>query len=74
MMNPKNPDVRRVKKKEIHELFLNCDIKLKRITLTPPIARIKAPISVLLCQLLQKIPLLCTHYLGVIRKEHFRIN
>lgn len=34
--NPKNPDVKGVKKNEIHSLFPNCEISLKRITLAPP--------------------------------------
>ena len=42
---------------------------LKRITLAPPLARAIAPYSVILCQILEKIPLLCTHYLGIIKKR-----
>lgn len=67
--NPRNPDVRGVKKREIHELFSGCEIHLRRITLAPPIVRALAPYSIILCQVLEKIPLLCTHYLGVIRKR-----
>ena len=67
--NPKNPDVRGVKKKEIRELFQDCDIKLKRITLAPPVARMLAPCSVILCQMLEKLPFLCTHYIGAITKK-----
>src|SRR5689334_13350816 len=48
MNNPKNPDVRGVKFREIKALFPNCDIRLKRITLAPPIARRVAPCSWLL--------------------------
>lgn len=70
MDNPKNPDVRGVKKKEIHELFPDCDITLKRITLAPPLTRIIAPYSWLLCYLLEKLKVLNTHYLGVIKKAH----
>jgi ubiquinone/menaquinone biosynthesis C-methylase UbiE len=69
MNNPRNPDVRGVKKKEIYELFPDCEISLKRITLAPPISRKLAPLSFILCMLLEKIPFLCTHYLGVIRKK-----
>ncbi len=69
MDNPKNPDVRGVKKGEIHELFPHCAINLKRITLAPPLARAIAPRSIIVCQVLEKIPLLCTHYLGVIKKQ-----
>lgn len=67
--NPWNPDARGVKKREIYQLFPNCRIKLQRITLAPPLARLLAPRSWLVCYLLERIPLLCTHYLGVIQKR-----
>lgn len=66
--NPLNPDVRGVKRREIHRLFAGCRIKLERITLAPPIARRLAPHSWLACSLLERIPWLCTHYLGLIWK------
>jgi SAM-dependent methyltransferase len=66
--NPWNPDVRGVKRQEIYQLFPGCRIQLRRITLAPPLARLLAPYSWLACYVLEKIPLLCTHYLGVIRK------
>ena len=66
--NPWNPDVRGVKRREIYDLFPNCQIDLERITLLPPLARALAPYSYLACYLLEKLPPLCTHYLGVIRK------
>jgi SAM-dependent methyltransferase len=67
--NPWNPDVRGVKKREISQLFPHCHIELRRITLAPPVTRLLAPYSWLICYLLAKIPWLCTHYLGVIRKK-----
>jgi len=69
MNNPENTDVRGVRKQEIFALFPNCSIQLKRVTLAPPLARLIAPYSWLVCNLLEKIPVLCTHYLGVIRKQ-----
>jgi ubiquinone/menaquinone biosynthesis C-methylase UbiE len=66
--NPRNSDVRGVTRREINRLFPNCRIELRRITLAPPLARWIVPRSWLLACLLEKIPLLCTHYLGVIRK------
>jgi len=66
--NPKNPDVKGIKKKQINNLFPNCYIHLKRLTLAPPITRAIAPYSYLLCYLLEKIPVLRTHYLGIIKK------
>ena len=67
--NPKNPDVKGVKKKEIQELFPNCMLSLKRVTLAPPIVRSLVPLSILLCLILDKIPFLRTHYLGMIRRK-----
>ena len=67
--NPWNSDVRGVKRQEISQLFPGCLIKLQRITLAPPLVRLLAPYSWLACYLLGKVPWLCTHYLGVIRKE-----
>ena len=67
--NPWNHDVRGVKLREINHLFSSCRIELQRITLVPPLARLLAPYSYLGCCLLEKLPPLCTHYLGVIRKQ-----
>jgi SAM-dependent methyltransferase len=66
--NPRNPDVRGVKRQEIYQLFPGCRIRLRRVTLAPPLARRLARYSWLACYVLEKIPWLCTHYLGVIRK------
>ena len=66
--NPWNPDVQGVKRDEIQRLFPGCDMTLRRVTLAPPVARQLAPYSWMGCCLLEKIPWLCTHYLGVIRK------
>jgi ubiquinone/menaquinone biosynthesis C-methylase UbiE len=66
--NPWNRDVRGVKRREIYQLFPNCRINLERITLLPHLARLLAPYSYLGCYLLEKLPPLCTHYLGIIRK------
>lgn len=68
MDNPANPDVRGVKKAEIAALFPDCKISLKRITLAPPLTRMIAPFSIISCQLLEKLRILNTHYLGYIRK------
>jgi hypothetical protein len=66
--NPFNRDVRGVKRREIHQLFPDCHVELKPITLLPPLARALAPYSYLGCYLLEKFSPLCTHYLGAIRK------
>lgn len=66
--NPRNSDTRAIKKSELHQLFPGCEIQLQRVSLAPPLARIIAPYSWLVCYLLGRIPWLCTHYLGAIRK------
>ena len=68
--NPRNPDVKGIKKKEIVNLFPNCKFTFKRVTLAPPIVRFIAPRSWLLCYLFEKLSFLCTHYLVIIRKEN----
>ena len=66
--NPHNRDVKGVRKREVFRLFSGCEVRLRRITLAPPIARLLAPHSRLRLPWLEKIPWLCTHYLGVVRK------
>jgi SAM-dependent methyltransferase len=66
--NPKNPDVRGVSRTEIRTLFPGCRIELRRVTLAAPLARFVLPKSKLVYAALQAIPLLRTHYVGVIRK------
>ena len=66
--NPKNSDVRGIKKMEIGELFVNCDILVKRITLAPPIVRRIAPYSWLASYLLEKLKIFNTHYIAIIYK------
>jgi len=66
--NPANPAVRGVGRREIAALFPGAAVELRRITLAPPLARRLAPRSWLACHCLSKVPLLCTHYLGVIRR------
>jgi SAM-dependent methyltransferase len=66
--NPLNPDVHAVGRREIAGLLPGCPITLRRVTLAPPITRFMAPRSWNLCTMLDAIPLLRTHYLGVIRK------
>jgi SAM-dependent methyltransferase len=66
--NPKNANVRGIAGREIQRLFPGCSVKLRRATLAPPLTRRLASRSWLACSLLEAIPLLRTHFLGVIRK------
>lgn len=67
--NPRNPNVKRVRSREIRALFPRCDVRLQRVTLAPPIARRSVAISWIGSLLLEKLLVLNTHYLGVIRKH-----
>ncbi len=53
----------------IRKLFPQCKIDLHRITMAPPLLRALAPVSWMACYMLSKIPFLCSHYLGSIRKR-----
>jgi SAM-dependent methyltransferase len=66
--NPRNPDVRGIRRAEVERLFPGCRVDLRRTTLAPPIARRLAPLSPLACTLVGAVPFLRTHYLGVIRR------
>ena len=67
--NPSNPDVCGIQAGEIRSLFPGFEIHLRRITLAPFVAR-RLPESLLpvLYPLLAAIPLLRTHYLGLLVK------
>jgi SAM-dependent methyltransferase len=67
--NPRNSDVRAVRKRQIHALFPELRIHLQQITLAPPIARrVPRPLLPVLYPLLGAIPFLRTHYLGLFLK------
>jgi SAM-dependent methyltransferase/GNAT superfamily N-acetyltransferase len=61
--NPRNPNVRGIHLWELKRLFPHSRYDVRRIVLGPPISRRLAPFAPLLCQLLEKIPILCSHYM-----------
>jgi SAM-dependent methyltransferase len=65
--NPRNRDVRGVTRREIHQLFPDCDIELERLTVAAPLARWLAPRGRIWLAMARAVPWLTTHYLGVIR-------
>ncbi len=67
--NPRNPDVRGIRSGEIRKLFPDCQIYLRRITLAPPLGRLVGQYSPFMYMLLSRSKILCTHYLGVIKKN-----
>lgn len=66
--NPRNPDVRRVGRREIERLFAGCEATLVRVTLAPPVTRLFAAHARPVASALALVPWLRTHYLGVMRK------
>jgi len=66
--NPRNKDVRGIRKREIERLFSGCRIDLERITLAPPLGRLVAN-RPRLYTFLSNSRALCTHYLGRIEKR-----
>ena len=67
--NPWNPHVRGIGASRIGALFPDCAIELAPVLLAPPIGRLIAGWSWPLAEILSAIPLLRTHYVGLIRKK-----
>lgn len=65
--NPRNADVKGIRRRELLELFEGCSVDLQRVTLAPPLLRRIAPRSRTLTSLLESLRFLNTHYFGVIR-------
>lgn len=64
--NPTNPQTRGIGKRELRALFPECEMRLRRITLAPPLARFVAPRSPKWCARLNRLPFLRSHYLIVL--------
>jgi SAM-dependent methyltransferase len=67
--NPSNPNVRGVRAAEIRALFPGFRVALERVTLAPPLARRLAPLTWLLPLFLERLRVLNTHYLAVLRRS-----
>ncbi len=66
--NPRNPDLLPMTAPEIERLFPGFDRHLKSVTLLPPLARRLAPAAWELCTLLEALPFLRSHLVGLFRK------
>jgi hypothetical protein len=66
--NPANANVKGIRRAEIQKLFPTLRGKIKGVTLAPPLARLLAPRAWTLATLLEAIPLLRTHLMGVLIK------
>jgi SAM-dependent methyltransferase len=67
--NPWNPQMHPIGKPQIRQLFPDCDISFKRVTLVAPLARWLGPYSPLTCRGLAALKCLATHYLALISKS-----
>jgi SAM-dependent methyltransferase len=66
--NPSNRNVRGVRAREIRELFPGFAVDLRTVTLVAPLARRLGPLTSALYPVLGAVPLLRTHYAGLLRK------
>jgi ubiquinone/menaquinone biosynthesis C-methylase UbiE len=66
--NPRNANVKKVERRELIELFPTLGGRIERITLAPPITRFIAPRSWTIATLLETLPWLRTHLIGVLVK------
>jgi len=66
--NPRNPNVRKLSRKELTRLFPRLKGAIKSVELAPPLARLIAPRSMTLAFLLERVPLLRTHFVATFVK------
>lgn len=66
--NPYNPHVRGMTRAKIQQLFPEFTLHLRTVTLLPPLARRLGALTPLFYPLLTRLPLLRTHYLGLLVK------
>lgn len=69
IFNPWNKNVTKIDKTEINKLFPQAKTAFYSTTLNPVIVRKIGKFSTLLCEILDKIPFLCSHYYTVIEKK-----
>jgi len=67
--NPRNPNVRGIGSRELRELFPMLHGPIMRVTLAPPLVRAIVPWSWVLAVMLEAIPLLRSHLMGVFVKS-----
>jgi len=67
--SPFNPNFRPIGRREIQRYFSDCQSRILSTTLIPHLSRALAPISWRACRLLERIPLLRSHLLAVIKRD-----
>jgi SAM-dependent methyltransferase len=68
----KDAPVTGISRRRLVELFPNCSIRVKRISLHPRLVDLLAPRSLLSCELLGYVPWLTVHYLSLIEPHGAR--
>lgn len=68
LTDPRNPDLVPMTSREIARLFASCERHLEAVTLLPPLARRLAPAAWGLGMILEALPFLRSHYVGLFRK------
>ncbi len=68
-LNPTNAQTVGMTLRQVRKLFPEFEMRVRRVTLAPPLARFLAPRSMKLCAWLNKIPLVRSHYLIVLSRE-----
>jgi len=68
--NPSNPNVRGISRGELKKLFPGLKRHIRTVTLAPPLARRVAPVSWTAATMLESLPFLRTHLLGVMVKPN----
>ncbi len=66
--NPANPNVRGIGRGELNALFPELEHHVRSVTLAPPLARAVAPVSWTLATILERLPFVRSHLLGVLVK------
>ncbi|MGH8637523.1 MAG: class I SAM-dependent methyltransferase, partial [Burkholderiales bacterium] len=67
--NPRNPNVRGIRRPEVARLFPGFSMTVTRATLMPPLARRLVPVSRLLAESISALKLLNMHYLILLRRR-----
>lgn len=67
--NPWNPNLKSMTKARIKELFPSFTLELETISLIPPLARRLGPLTKTAYPLLAAMPVLRTHYIGLLRRR-----
>jgi ubiquinone/menaquinone biosynthesis C-methylase UbiE len=65
--NPGNRDTRGLRLGQLRSLYSGCVVDARRVTLAPPITRVVSRVSLGLCRMLERVPVLRSHYLAAIR-------